>query len=127
MVAFLGMGLLGSNFVRAMINKKEKVRVWNRTAEKAKALEQYGAIACTSPAEAVQGADTVHLTLKDDASVNEVLEQAAGGPATGKPVAIPIFTRRSLWGLPTHWRARVSCSFQGIAKLPASSRRSCPE
>jgi len=80
------MGLLGSNFVRAMINKKEKVRVWNRTAEKAKALEQYGAIACTSPAEAVQGADTVHLTLKDDASVNEVLEQAAGGLKPGATI-----------------------------------------
>lgn len=73
------MGLLGSNFVRAMINKGETVQVWNRTHAKAKALEQYGAKAMEDPADAVRGADTIHLTLKDDASVNEVLNKAAKG------------------------------------------------
>ncbi len=77
MVAFLGMGLLGANFVRAMINRGEKVQVWNRTADKATALEQYGAVAKATPAEAVKGADRVHLTLKDDASVDEVLASVA--------------------------------------------------
>jgi 3-hydroxyisobutyrate dehydrogenase len=83
MVAFLGMGLLGSNFVRAMINKGEKVQVWNRTATKATALEQYGAIAKTTPMEAVQDAGRIHLTLKDDASVDEVLAIAAPGLQPG--------------------------------------------
>lgn len=83
MVAFLGMGLLGSNFVRAMINKGEKVQVWNRTASKATALEQYGAIAKATPAEAVQDAATIHLTLKDDATVDEVLAAAAPGLQPG--------------------------------------------
>ena len=77
MVAFLGMGLLGSNFVRAMINKGGKVNVWNRTASKAAALEQYGAKAFAQVADAVKDADTIHLTLKDDATVDEVLAQAA--------------------------------------------------
>jgi 3-hydroxyisobutyrate dehydrogenase len=79
MVAFLGTGLLGANFVRAMINRGEKVQVWNRTGSKAKALEQYGAIAKPSPAEAVKGADRIHLTLKDDVSVDEVLTSAVPG------------------------------------------------
>jgi 3-hydroxyisobutyrate dehydrogenase len=83
MVAFLGMGLLGANFVRAMINRGEKVQVWNRTASKAAALEQYGAIAKATPAEAVQGAGRIHLTLKDDASVDEVLAIAAPGLQPG--------------------------------------------
>src|SRR5579872_6346237 len=86
MVAFLGMGLLGSNFVRAMINKGEKVRVWNRTPGKAKALEQYGATAHLTPAEAVQGADRVHLTIKDDASVDEVLAMASPGLQAGATI-----------------------------------------
>ena len=43
MKAFLGMGLLGSNFVKAMLQKGEAVQVWNRTASKAKALEAHGA------------------------------------------------------------------------------------
>ena len=77
MIAFLGMGLLGSNFVRAMIVKGAKVNVWNRTASKAAELEQYGAKAFANVADAVRETDTIHLTLKDDASVDEVLAQAA--------------------------------------------------
>jgi len=83
MVAFLGMGLLGSNFVRAMINKGERVSVWNRTASKAMALEQYGAEAFTHVADAVKEADIIHLTLKDDATVDEVLAQATPGLKPG--------------------------------------------
>ncbi len=79
MKAFLGMGLLGSNFVRAMLQKGETVQVWNRTAAKAKALEAYGAKAFDNANEAVQGADVIHVTLKDDATVDEVLETARKG------------------------------------------------
>jgi len=86
MRAFLGMGLLGSNFVRAMIDKGGSVNVWNRTASKAMALEQYGAKAFTSPADAVKGADTIHLTLKDDSTVDEVLAQAQPGLTPGATI-----------------------------------------
>jgi len=86
MVAFLGMGLLGSNFVRAMIGKGEKVQVWNRTAAKATELEKYGAKAFGSVADAVKGADTVHLTLKDDLSVDEVLAAASGTLKAGATI-----------------------------------------
>jgi 3-hydroxyisobutyrate dehydrogenase len=87
MVAFLGMGLLGANFVRAMINKGGQVQVWNRTASKATELEQYGAKAFAGVADAVKGADIIHLTLKDDATVDEVLAKASAG---FKPGAIII-------------------------------------
>lgn len=80
------MGLLGSNFVRAMIGKGEKVNVWNRTASKATALEQYGAKAFASAADAVKDADTIHLTLKDDATVDEVLAQIAAGLTPGATI-----------------------------------------
>ena len=79
MKAFLGTGLLGSNFVRAMIVKGEKVQVWNRTPSKAKALEVYGAKAFDDITQAVKGAGTIHLTLKDDDTVNEVLSMASSG------------------------------------------------
>ncbi len=79
MKAFLGMGLLGSNFVRAMLQKGEKVHVWNRTAAKAKALEVYGAKAFDSASESVQDAGVIHVTLKDDATVDEVLQAASRG------------------------------------------------
>jgi 3-hydroxyisobutyrate dehydrogenase len=83
MKAFLGIGLLGANFVRAMIKKGVQVQVWNRTAAKAAALEAEGAKAFADVAAAVRGADIVHLTLKDDASVDEVLAQAAEGLKPG--------------------------------------------
>src|SRR4051812_14701825 len=76
MKAFLGMGLLGSNFVRAMRQRGDEVQVWNRTASKANALEKYGAKAFNNVSDAVKGADMIHLTLKDDGSVDEVLQAA---------------------------------------------------
>ena len=83
MIAFLGMGLLGSNFVRALIGKGEQVQVWNRTASRATALETYGAKAFGEAADAVKGASRIHLTLKDDHTVNEVLAAAAAGLTPG--------------------------------------------
>lgn len=76
MKAFLGMGLLGSNFVKAFLQKGEQVNVWNRTASKAKALEADGAKVFDDIKEAVKDADVIHLTLKDDDTVNEVLAMA---------------------------------------------------
>jgi 3-hydroxyisobutyrate dehydrogenase len=79
MIAFFGMGLLGSGFVRALRQRGEDVHVWNRSPAKAKALEAYGARAFESPADAVRGAARVHLTLSDDAAVDETLERARPG------------------------------------------------
>lgn len=83
MKAFLGTGLLGSNFVKAMLKRGEQVHVWNRTSSKAKELELFGATAFENVADAVKGATRIHLTLKDDASVNEVLKAASSGFAPG--------------------------------------------
>ncbi len=87
MKAFLGIGLLGEGFVRAMLSKGEKVQVWNRTASKAKDLEQYGAKAFENIEDAVRNADVVHLALKDDATVDDALQKAKPGL---KPAAIII-------------------------------------
>lgn len=86
MKAFLGMGLLGSNFVRAMLKKGEQVNVWNRTTSKAKALETDGAHAFEDVKAAVKDADVIHLTVKDDASVNEVLAAAEAALKPGATI-----------------------------------------
>ena len=108
MKAFLGMGLLGSNFVKAMLQKGEAVQVWNRTAFKAKALEQYGARAFDNLEEAVHDADIIHITLKDDAAVDEVLTIA--GKAL-KPGAVIIdHTTTSVKGAiqrTTYWKSKL--------------------
>lgn len=47
--------------------------MYNRTESKARALEADGAVVFTSPADAVKGASRVHMTLSDDAAVDDVL------------------------------------------------------
>lgn len=80
------MGLLGSNFVRAMISKGETVQVWNRTTSKATDLEKYGAKAFANLTAAVKDADVIHLTLKDDGTVNEVLAMAGASLKPGATI-----------------------------------------
>lgn len=85
-IAVLGTGLLGSGFVEAACGRGWKVTVWNRTRAKADALSSVGARVAATPAEAVQGVQRVHLVLEDDASVEEVLENAV--PALGAGTVI---------------------------------------
>jgi 3-hydroxyisobutyrate dehydrogenase len=85
-VAFFGAGRLGSAMVRAMLRRGVVVRVWNRTAQRARALEEYGASVFTDPAQAAQGAEFIHLCLKDDASVDAVIEASLAGISTGSPI-----------------------------------------
>jgi 3-hydroxyisobutyrate dehydrogenase len=79
MIAFLGTGLLGSNFVKALLKKGHQVQVWNRTVSKAKALETFGAKAFDNPFDAVKGANRIHLTLSDDQAVDSTLQIASKG------------------------------------------------
>lgn len=83
MKAFIGTGLLGSAFVKAMLGRGDKVHVWNRTFLKAQALESFGAEAFEDIKDAVADADLIHVALRDDATVDEVLEKAAAGFAPG--------------------------------------------
>src|SRR6185312_7407045 len=115
MIAWLGTGLLGGNFVRALRRRGEAVQVWNRSAEKARALEESGARACDSPAAAARGAARIHLTLSDDAAVDDVLERAREGFLPG--VVIVDHTTTS----PTGTAARAR------RRLPARARVHGPE
>jgi 3-hydroxyisobutyrate dehydrogenase len=72
-VAYLGTGLLGSALVEAAAARGEQITVWNRTAGKARALERFGVRVAETPADAVRGAARVHLVLKDDAVVDDVI------------------------------------------------------
>jgi 3-hydroxyisobutyrate dehydrogenase len=73
-IAFFGTGLMGAGFVRRMLANGHQVNVWNRSPAKAKALEAEGAKAFANAADAIKGADRIHLSLADDTSVDDVLE-----------------------------------------------------
>lgn len=80
-IAFLGTGLLGSGFVEAAVRRGDRVSVWNRTASKARALAELGVRVAATPADAVHGASRIHLVLKDDAVVEDVMAALRPGLA----------------------------------------------
>jgi 3-hydroxyisobutyrate dehydrogenase len=80
-IAFLGTGLLGSAFAEAAAQRGDTVTAWNRSPQKVQQLAQFGVKAAATPADAVRGAARVHLILKDDAVVEEVIAAARAGLA----------------------------------------------
>jgi len=82
-LAFLGTGLLGAAFAEAAAQRGDTVTAWNRTAAKAQALAPFGVKPAATPVDAVRGASRVHLVLKDDAVVEEVIAAARPGLAAG--------------------------------------------
>jgi 3-hydroxyisobutyrate dehydrogenase len=86
-VAFLGTGLLGGAMVERMLRQGDRVTVWNRTESNARALERFGAIVAPSPADAVAGADRVHMAFPDDAVVDAIVTSFAPRLQQGAVVA----------------------------------------
>jgi 3-hydroxyisobutyrate dehydrogenase len=82
-IAFLGTGLMGSGFVRRLGAQGHTVQAWNRSPEKARALEGERVRAFERAADAVSGAQRIHLSLADDASVDAVLEPLADALPAG--------------------------------------------
>ena len=72
-IAFIGTGLLGSAFAEAAVRRGDQVTAWNRSPEKAAALAEFGVRALPTPGEAVRDARRIHLVLKDDVVVEEVV------------------------------------------------------
>lgn len=85
-IAFFGAGMLGSGFVEAFLRRGVQVNVWNRTFDKAQALERAGATAFHDPADAARGAGRIHLCLRSDEAVDKTLHQARAKIAPGTPV-----------------------------------------
>jgi 3-hydroxyisobutyrate dehydrogenase len=82
-IAFLGTGLLGGALAEAAAKRGDQVTVWNRSADKAHALEQFEITVAATPADAVRGAKHVHLVLKDDAVVADVIAKLRPGLDAG--------------------------------------------
>jgi 3-hydroxyisobutyrate dehydrogenase len=72
-VAVLGTGIMGGPMARNLLRAGHEVTVWNRTAEKAKTLEDEGARVASTPADAVRDAEIVLTMLADALAVEETL------------------------------------------------------
>lgn len=89
-LAFLGTGLMGAPMARRLIGGGFDLAVWNRSRDKAAALEPDGARVAAGPAQAAEGADVVITMLADGAAVGDVLFGAGGVAAALKPGALVI-------------------------------------
>jgi 3-hydroxyisobutyrate dehydrogenase-like beta-hydroxyacid dehydrogenase len=74
---------MGAAFVEALRARGRDVVAYNRTPEKAKALERFGARAVTDPREAARGASRLHIMVADDAAVDGLLETLDGAIGQG--------------------------------------------
>ncbi|MGZ3478521.1 MAG: NAD(P)-binding domain-containing protein, partial [Polyangiales bacterium] len=60
-VALLGTGMIGTGMAARMVEQGHDVTVWNRTIEKARAIQ--GARAVEHVKDAVAGAERVHVVV----------------------------------------------------------------
>lgn len=75
-ISVLGLGQMGAPIARNLVARGFAVRVWNRDAVKTATVP--GAVACTSVANAVAGADVAITMLADDAALRDVTLGAGG-------------------------------------------------
>jgi 3-hydroxyisobutyrate dehydrogenase-like beta-hydroxyacid dehydrogenase len=73
-VSVLGLGVMGTALARAMLDRGDRVTVWNRTTAKAKALESAGARTATTPADALRKSNVVIVCVTDYASTYSALD-----------------------------------------------------
>lgn len=84
-ITVFGAGLLGAGMVRNLADKGHQVRVWNRSPARAAPLADCATV-CASPAEALEGAERLHILLSEDDAVDAVLELAGAALQPGVPV-----------------------------------------
>ncbi|MDC1033031.1 NAD(P)-dependent oxidoreductase [Candidatus Pelagibacter sp.] len=72
-IGFIGTGLMGFPMAKNLLKKNLTLKVFNRSLEKAKPLEKFGATISTSLEQVVIGSDIIILMLTDDVEVEKVL------------------------------------------------------
>ncbi len=71
-IAFIGTGVMGTSMVGHLLKAGAKIKVYNRTREKSKAVLDAGAVWANTPAEAAAGASIVFTMVGYPADVEEV-------------------------------------------------------
>jgi 3-hydroxyisobutyrate dehydrogenase-like beta-hydroxyacid dehydrogenase len=89
-VAFLGIGLMGGPMARRLLDAGHDVTVWNRTAERARPLEEAGAKVAGTPADAVSGAEFAITMLANQDALREVVTGPEGVASGIRPDSVLI-------------------------------------
>jgi 3-hydroxyisobutyrate dehydrogenase len=106
-----------------------RLRVYNRTASRARSLVEQGAILCPSPKEAAQGAELIFSMVSDDAASREVWLGAAGAFASklaARTLVIECSTLSHDWVLELAAEAQrrvlsyIDCPVTGLPDMAAA-------
>jgi 3-hydroxyisobutyrate dehydrogenase len=89
-VGFLGTGNMGAPMVRRLLQAGFSVRAWNRTPSKVEPLQNLGAHAAESPADAARGVDLLLLCLADAHAVGAALFGDRGASKSSEPARLLI-------------------------------------
>ena len=72
-ISFIGTGLMGFPMAKNLLKKKLQLKIFSRTLEKAKPLEEFGGNITNSLSEAVKETDIIFTMLTDNDAVEKVL------------------------------------------------------
>ena len=81
-IAWIGTGIMGAPMARRLLKAGHRVRVYNRSPEKARKLIADGADVATDPIDAAKGAGVVFIMVPDTPDVESVaakIEPVANG------------------------------------------------
>jgi len=73
-IGFIGTGLMGFPMAKNLLKSGFKLKVFNRSIEKAEPLRKFGAAISKSIKEVVNNCDVIITMLTDDIAVNEVMK-----------------------------------------------------
>jgi len=88
-IGFIGLGIMGSRMAKNLL-RANRVAVWNRSPEPARALAAAGATVAATPADLAASADVVALCVATPAAVEAVAEGPQGFLAGLRPGALVI-------------------------------------
>ena len=87
-IAFLGLGIMGGGMAGRLLDAGFPLTVFNRSADRARALEARGAVVAASPRAAASEADIVFCMVADDAASRATWEGDRGALAGARPGTI---------------------------------------
>lgn len=94
-IGFIGLGLMGQHMARRLLEAGHPLTVWNRSADKAKALRAAGAAWADSPRALAQASDVV-ITMVTDSAASEHVSCAPDGVLAGAHPGLTLIDMSSI-------------------------------
>ncbi len=85
-IGWIGTGIMGAPMVRRLLAAGHRVRVFNRSPQRAASLRTDGAVVAADPAEAAAGADAVFIMVPDTPDVEAVVAKIEPSLKSGQLV-----------------------------------------